>query len=222
MKIAVLGTGMVGQAIASKLVELGHEVMMGSRNADNPKALAWRDEVSDTGSAAVGTFAEATEFADVLFNCTQGMISLEMLQAIGAQQLGDKILVDVANPLDFSNGMPATLSVCNDDSLGEQIQRNFPALRVVKTLNTVNCDVMVNPALAGSDHDLFISGNDNAAKTEVCKLLESFGWKTIHDLGDISTARGTEQMMPIWLRLWGKIGHANFGYKIVVNTAKAQ
>ena len=214
MRFGVLGTGMVGDAIATKLASLGHEVKMGARDAKNEKAAAW---VGKAGAkASQGTFADAATFGEVLFNCTSGMASLEVLKAAGEANLAGKVLIDVSNPLDFSKGMPPTLSVSNTDSLGEQIQRAFPKTHVVKTLNTLNAQLMVEPkSLAGGDHDLFISGNDAGSKGKVKELLQTFGWKTIHDLGDITTARGTESILPIWIRLWGALGDANFNFKIV-------
>src|SRR5262249_59073067 len=128
-----------------------------------------------------------------------------------------KILIDVTNPLDFSRGAPPILSICNTDSLGEQIQRTFPEAKVIKTLNTVNCEVMVNPALVPGDHDIFICGNDADAKAHVAELLKQwFGWRSVIDLGDISAARATEQMMPIWLRLYGALGTLRFNVRVVV------
>src|SRR3990167_5831615 len=192
MKIAVLGTGMVGQAIGSRLAELGHEVRMGSRTAGNAKAVEWAKQAQ---GASEGTFADTASFGEIVFNCTSGSASLDALAAAGADNLAGKVLVDVANPLDFSQGMPPTLSVCNTDSLGEQIQRAFPEARVVKALNTMNCNIMVNPALVGNgEHHTFLSGNDAEAKQQVKALLQSFGWQEacVLDLGDISTARGTE------------------------------
>lgn len=214
MKIGVLGTGMVGTTIGTKLVELGHEVMMGSRSNNNEKATAW---VKASGpKAAQGTFADAARFGEILFNCTNGMASVEALRLAGAEKMKGKILIDVANPLDFTKGMPPTLSVSNTDSLGEQIQRVFPDLKVVKTLNTMNCKIMVNPSLVPGDHDVFVSGNDRAAKASVTEILKNwFGWKSVIDLGDITTARGVEQLLPIWVRLLGILGTANFNFKIV-------
>lgn len=213
MKIGILGTGMVGQAHGSKLVQLGHSVMMGSRTADNPKASEW---VKTTGpNASQGTFAEAAAFGEIIFNCTLGVASLEALKMAGTKNLDGKILVDIANPLDFSKGMPPTLAICNTDSLGEQIQRAFPEVKVVKTLNTVNCMIQVNPALVPGDHDIFISGNDGAAKAQVLELLtKEYGWKTVIDLGDITTARGVEMILPLWLRLWGALQTAEFNFHI--------
>lgn len=214
MKIAVLGTGMVGNAIGTKLVQLGHSVKMGSRTADNPNATQW---VKATGAnASQGTFAVAAAHGEIVFNCTAGMASLEALKQAGADNLRGKILVDIANALDFSKGTPPTLSVCNTDSLAEQIQRTFPKAKVVKTLNTVNCNVMVNPSLVQGDHDVFVCGNDVGAKAKVTEILKNwFGWKSVIDLGDITAARGVEMLIPFWVRMWGVLQTANFNFKIV-------
>ncbi len=214
MKIGVLGTGMVGNVIASKLVQLGHEVKMGSRTADNMKAAEW---VKTVGSkASQGTFSQAAQFGEIVFNCTHGMASLEVLHLAGAANLKGKILVDIANPLDFSKGMPPSLSVCNTDSLAEQIQRAFPETKVVKALNTVNCSLMVNPSLVKGEHDIFVSGNDAQAKAKVTDILKNwFGWKTVIDLGDITSARATEMILPIWVRLMGIFQSPNFNFKVV-------
>jgi len=214
MKIGILGTGIVGKTIGTKLVQLGHNVKMGSRTANNEKASEW---VKTSGAnASQGTFAEAAAFGELLFNCTSGMVSLEALKIAGASNMNGKILIDISNPLDFSKGMPPTLSVCNSDSLGEQIQRAYPQVKVVKTLNTLNCNIMVNPSLVPGSHDIFVSGNDAGAKANVIDILKSwFGWKTVIDLGDITTARGTEMLLPIWIRLMGAFQTPNFNFKIV-------
>jgi 8-hydroxy-5-deazaflavin:NADPH oxidoreductase len=215
MRIAVLGTGMVGNALGHKLVQLGHEVRMGSRDAGNAKAAAWARAAGK--GASHGTFADAAAFGEWVFNCTAGVASLEALKAAGAENLRGKVLVDIANPLDFSRGMPPSLSVCNTDSLGEQLQRAFPEARVVKTLNTVNCELMVDASrVAGGEHHLFMAGNDAQAKAQVLALLrEGFGWKHVIDLGDISNARATEQLLPLWVRLYGALGTPHFNFKVV-------
>lgn len=214
MKIAILGSGMVGETLASKFIALGHEVMVGSRDKENAKTKEWSAKMN--GKGKTGTFKEAAEFGEMVFNCTAGMHSLEALEMAGAQALAGKILVDVANPLDFSRGMPPTLSVCNTDSLGEQIQRAFPDTKVVKALNTVAAPVMVNPALIKRKPDLFIAGNENKAKKAVKRMLKKeLGWTSVIDLGDITGARGMEMTLPIWLRLWGVLDNAVFGTKIV-------
>lgn len=214
MKYAVLGTGSVGQTIGTKLVELGHEVVMGSRSADNENANAWAQKVG--ARASVATFADAVAGAEQVFNCTRGDKSLEALGAAGEANLAGKILIDVANPLDFSQGMPPTLSISGRDSLGEQIQAAFPNTKVVKTLNTMAGDVMVDPGRVPGEHDVFVSGNDADAKATVSNLLrEGFGWRSIVDLGDITTARGVESWLPLWLRLWGSLGTPYFNLKIV-------
>ncbi len=212
-KIAILGTGMVGNTIGTKLISLGHAVMMGSRTENNEKAHDW---AKNNGSlASHGTFSDAAASAEIIFNCTSGQVSLEALQLAGRENLQGKILVDLANPLDFSKGMPPSLTICNTDSLGETIQRQFTDVKVVKTLNTLNCELMVNPGLLNDPGNLFICGNDNEAKTEIEALLRTFGWEKIIDLGDISAARGTEQLLPIWVRLMGTLNTSKFNFSIV-------
>ncbi|MFQ6011672.1 MAG: NADPH-dependent F420 reductase [Nitrososphaerales archaeon] len=213
MKIGVLGTGMVGNAIGTKLVELGHEVKMGSRTADNNVAAEW---VKLNGpNATQGNFADCASFGEIIFNCTAGVSSIEALKSAGSENLKGKVLVDVSNPLDFSKGMPPSLTICNTDSLGEQIQRAFPDTKVVKTLNTLNCAVQVNPGLVPGEHDVFVSGNDADAKANVRDILENwFGWKSVIDLGDITTARGTEMWLPLWVNLMSALDTVNFNLKI--------
>jgi hypothetical protein len=219
MRIAVLGTGMVGNAIAGKLVELGHEVTMGSRTAANERAAAWAAAAGPR--AAHGTFAQAAASADLVFNCTSGGVSVEVLRAVGHANLAGKVVVDVSNPLDFSQGRPPILSVCNTTSVGEQLQAAFPDARIVKTLNTVNNQVMIDPGRLPARHNLFICGNDAAAKAEVLDLLETFGWprEDVLDLGDIASARGPEMYLPLWVRLMGPLGGADFNIAVVRSTA---
>ena len=224
MRIAVLGTGPVGQQVSARLAELGHEVTIGTRDVDaamartgsdafgNPPFPAWREQHP---GIAVATLAEATANAELVVNATNGSGSIEALESAGEQNLAGKVLVDIANPLDFSQGMPPSLTISNTDSLGEQIQRRFPDVKVVKALNTVNAYVMVDPRrIAGGDHSLFVSGDDADAKAQVIELLESFGWSDVIDLGDISTARGTEMYLPLWVRLFA-LGSPMFNIKVV-------
>ncbi|HKP97266.1 MAG TPA: NAD(P)-binding domain-containing protein [Fibrobacteria bacterium] len=215
MKIAILGTGMVGTTIGSKMIELGHKVKMGARVAGNEKAAAWAGSAGP--DASQGTFAEAAAFGELAFNCTSGAGSMEALQQAGAANLKGKILIDISNPLDFSKGMPPSLSVCNTDSLGERIQKALPDTKVVKTLNTTSAPLMVDPGqLAGGDHTMFLCGDDAEAKARVLDLLKNgFGWKDVVDLGDITAARGQEMILPLWLRTWGTLKTANFNYKVV-------
>lgn len=226
MKIGVLGTGMVGQTIAAKLAERGHEVMIGTRD---PAATLARSEPHPYGfppfsewhkahpQVTLGDLATAAAHGEMLVNATNGFGSLPALNQAGAANLGDKILIDISNPLDFSQGMPPSLTVCNTDSLAEQIQRAFPRVKVVKTLNTLTAALMVNPGqLAGGDHHIFVSGSDAEAKAQVTELLKrDFGWKHVIDLGDITTARGVEMLLPIWVRLMGALQTPMFNFKIV-------
>lgn len=216
MNIAVLGTGNVGNTIGSRMIEVGHTVMMGSRTSDNEKALAFVDK--HNGKASAGTFADASSFGEIIFNCTVGVGSLEALKMAGENNLNGKIMVDVSNPLDFSKGMPPSLAVCNTNSLGEEIQKAYPEVKVVKALNTMWCGLMVNPAvLNGGEHSTFVCGNDAEAKETVKEILKSFGWfeKNILDLGDITKARGTEMYLPLWLSIYGATQNGAFNIKIV-------
>jgi len=226
MKIGVLGTNVVGRTISGKLAEQGHDVMVGTR--DVVKTMARTDPhpfglppfstwLQHTPGVKAGTFADAARHGEIVINATSGTGSLDALHQAGELNLNGKVLIDISNPLDFSRGMPPTLSVCNTDSLGEQIQRAFPKVKVVKTLNTVTASLMVDPRqLAGGEHTLFISGNDAEAKAQVVNLLSTwFGWKYFVDLGDITTARGTEMYLPIWLRLLGALGTGMFNVQVV-------
>jgi predicted dinucleotide-binding enzyme len=214
-KIGVLGTGMVGKTIANKLLQLGYEVKMGSRTSNNEKALNWLRAAGP--NAQIGTFEEVTIQSDILFNCTKGASVEEAIRLAGIENLKSKIVIDLSNPLDFSNGMPPTLipQYANSWSMGEAIQQLCPETFVVKTLNMVNCEVMVNAALAGDNASMFVCGNDSESKLTVSKLLEEFGWNDIIDLGDIGASRGIEMLLPIWLRLWKATGTGHLAFKIV-------
>ncbi len=225
VRFGILGTGVVGKTLAVRLVGLGHEVMVGTRDPaetlsrtepdtyGNPPFGAWKEEHPEV---RLGTFGESAAHGEVVVNATAGAVSLETLEQAGEDNLNGKILIDVANPLNFSKGMPPTLLVSNTDSLGEQIQRRFPEAKVVKTLHTMNAYLMVDPAqLAATGHTVFVSGDDVEAKASVSELLRSFGWSDIIDLGDITTARGTEMLLPIWVRLFGVLQKPIFNFKIV-------
>ena len=210
MKIGMLGTGAVGQTVGAKLVAMGHDVMMGARAADNEKVLGFAQR---TGGKA-GTFADAAAHGEMVINGTRGDTSLGMLSAL-ASELKGKILLDVSNPLDFSHGYPPHLTVSNTDSLAEQIQRALPETFVVKSLNTVNCAVMIEPSRVPGHHTVFVSGNDARAKGRVMDFLRSQGWVSIIDLGDITSARAAEQLLPLWVRLFGVLGTADFNIAVM-------
>ncbi|MBK7862123.1 MAG: NAD(P)-binding domain-containing protein [Archangiaceae bacterium] len=214
MKVGVLGTGVVGQAIATRLVQLGHEVCMGARNSDNEKARAFEKQFLPKGTS--GTFSDAAAFGELLFNCTNGAGALDALKAAGEANLAGKVLIDISNPLDFSNGFPPSMLTPSTDSLAEQVQRAFPRCLVVKSLNTVTAKLMVEPqSLSSGNHDMFMAGNDAGAKAKVKELLQSFGWKHIVDVGDITGARGLEMYLPLWVRLYGQFQTATFNVKVV-------
>jgi predicted dinucleotide-binding enzyme len=212
MNIGILGTGMVGETLGTKFVQLGHQVKMGSRTANNESAAQW---VKKNGpKASQGAFNDAAAFGETLFVCLKGAVFLDVLKTLSPSALAGKVVVDVSNPLDFSHGMPPSLSICNTNSLGEEVQKAAPAAKVVKTLNIVNCEVMVDPA-KGGEPTMLICGNDAEAKQRVMVLLKSMGWKDIIDLGDITKSRGTEMLLPLWLNLFGLFGSPGFGFKVV-------
>ena len=205
----MIGTGSVARLLAQAFAAAGHDVRLGTRDVAATRA---RPEFAD--APALGTFAEVATHGDIVINATKGSASIDALALAGADALRGKVLLDVANPLDFSAG--GALFVSNDDSLAERIQRAFPDARVVKSLCTVNSSVMANPAgLAGGDHSMFVCGNDEGAKLAVTELLRSIGWRDILDLGDLSAARGLEMAIPLWLGLMNALGTVSFGYKIV-------
>ena len=225
MRIGILGTGIVGQTLGIRLVQLGHQVMLGTRDPaqlDEPKgrgpdARTLGEWLALCGStASVGTFRDAAAFGELVINAVSGVVSLTVLQTVGTESLNGKTLIDTSNPIDFSRGFPLTLFVKDTDSLGETLQRAFPEVRVVKTLNTMTAALMVNPQLAGNgDHTAFLSGNDLHAKRQVADVLRALGWRDILDLGDISTARGTEMMVSIGHAVMRALSPAEIAFKVV-------
>jgi len=227
MKIAVFGTGSVGQALSARLAGLGHKVMIGTRDVAATSARQEKDMYGGPSFSEwyasnreinLGTFADAAVFGEIIFNATSGNSAITVLNLAGSGISG-KTLIDLTNPLDFSQGMPPILipSLINTNSLGEEIQRTFPLIKVVKTLNTMWNGLMVNPGmLANGDHNVFICGNDPSAKSQVVEMLREFGWKSesILDLGDISASRGVEMILPLWLRIMMIYGNGAFNFKI--------
>lgn len=217
MKIAVLGTGMVGRVLAARLTDLGHDVVIGTRDPEatlartepgsmgTPPYSRWQAEHPDVRLLA---FPDAGAHAEVVLNATNGANALSALHAVGAENLAGKVLLDLALPLDMSQGMPPTLTVANTDSLGEQVQRAFPDTKVVKSLTTVFCEVMVDPAKVPGEHSIFVAGNDAGAKRTVEGILQQFGWPTesILDLGDITGARAVEMYSRLFFTLAEKFG----------------
>lgn len=225
MKIGILGTGIVGRSHAGKLTGLGHEVMIGTRDVARTLAVSKPDAIGnppfsvwhkDHPGVKLGALAETAAHGEIIFNALNGEAAVEALKKLESV-LDAKTVIDITNPLDFSKGMPPSLFVSNTDSLGEQIQRALPRAKVVKTLNTVNALLQVNPRqLADGDHDIFVSGNDVSAKAQVIRILKDwYGWNNIIDLGDITTARGAEMLLPMWVRLWNTLQTPLFNYKIV-------
>lgn len=223
MKLAILGTGMVGRTIAAKLASSGHDVAVGTRDPDaslqrEPKTgTSLRDWLAINPDIALMRMEEAAGFGDMLIAAMAGEAAVNTFAGIGAETIGDKIVMDVTNPLDFSHGMPPSLFISNTDSLAEAIQRAVPRARIVKTLNTVNANVMVEPEfVAKGDHTMFVCGNDAEARAEIAAFLKTeFGWIDVMDLGDLTAARGMEASLHLWLKLWASIGSPSFSIKVV-------
>lgn len=225
MNIAILGTGVVGRILSEKLLDLGHRVIVGTRDVnltlsrDLPDAMGYppfKNWYERHPEALIASFAEAASQGEVIINAISGKSTLDALRSAGTS-LDGKILIDLSNPLDFSKGMPPSLFICNTSSLGEEIQNTFPKVKVVKTLNTLGAELMVDPfRLNHGEHSIFVSGNDLEARKTVAGYLEDwFGWKDVIDLGDITTARGTEMFLSLWLRVYATLKTANFQIKIV-------
>lgn len=225
MRIGVIGTGMVGRALAARFDELGHDVLLGTRD---PDATMARDEPDQMGNAPMSrwlsehagvrlaTFADAAAHGTVVVNATGGSTSISALELAGSANLDGKVLIDVSNALDFSAGFPPTLFVKDTDSLAEQIQRAFPDARVVKALNTVTASVMVDPGSVGDgDTTIFAAGDDAEARAVVVGLLRELGWRDVLELDGLDNARGLEMWLPLWVRLMGALGTGAFNLKVV-------
>ncbi len=212
MRIAVLGTGAVGRTLARAFSDLGHDVVVGTRDPDETSR---REEWAGSQIPLEPLETAATE-AELVVNATNGTASLAVLERVGADNLAGKVLLDVANPLDFSQGFPPTLTVKDTDSLAEQIQRAHPEAHVVKSLNTVNAAVMVNPGSVGDgDTTVFVAGDDASARAVVKELLVALGWRDVIELDGLDNARGLEMWLPLWVRLMGTLGTPMFNLRIV-------
>ena len=216
LEIAVLGTGPVGRAVAGRLAELGHDVTIGTRDAAD---TAGREEyaawAAEHPAVRLAGFAEAAAGAGLVVNASGGDVALGILDTAGADNLAGKVLLDISNPLDGSKGFPPTLFVKDDDSLAEMIQRAHPHARVVKSLNTMNNSLMVDPQRLGEDTTVFVSGDDADAKATVTDLLRAIGHGDVIDLGGIETARGPEMWLPLWIRINLALGGNDFNIKVV-------
>jgi 8-hydroxy-5-deazaflavin:NADPH oxidoreductase len=211
MRVGVLGTGVVGQAIGRGFTALGHEVKLGGREATNEKAKAWAEKAGS--KATVGTFRDAAIFGELIVLATLGEANESALRAAGLENLRGKVLIDATNPLDFSTGTPR-LSIGHTDSAGERVQRLVPDAKVVKAFNTVGNTLMFRPELPGGPPDMFIAGNDDGAKSTVAGLLKEFGFGTA-DLGGIESARYLEAMCMVWVACGIKSGGWNHAFKLL-------
>jgi predicted dinucleotide-binding enzyme len=212
MKIGILGTGEVGQAMGRGFVSRGHDVKMGSRDAGNAKAQAWAKQAG--AKASVGTFADAAKFGDAIALCTLWSATQQIIELAGPKNFEGKIVLDVTNPLGHEPGEPPSLAIGHTDSGGEQVQRWLPGAKVVKAFNTVGNAHMVDPQFPGGPPDMFIGGNDADAKKIVSDICKSFGWATI-DVGGIEGSRLLEPMCILWVQYGIKNGTWNHAFKLL-------
>jgi 8-hydroxy-5-deazaflavin:NADPH oxidoreductase len=221
VRIAVVGSGGVGLGLAPALAAVGHDVVLATRD---PAATTAREDVAGWVAAnpdvPVVALQDAAAGADLVVNATGGLVSADALEAVdaggGGGALDGVVVLDLANPLDFSGGFPPRVLADDRESLAERLQRRFPAARFVKSLNTVGVEVMVDPgAVAGGDHTAFLSGDDADAKAVVLGLLHDLGWRDVMDLGDLTTARAVELWLPLWLRLHQATGSRTVTLKVV-------
>jgi len=212
MKVGVFGTGDVGKALGNAFHALGHEVMMGSRDAGNDKAAAWASALGER--ASTGTYADAAAFGELLVLATLGIANDEVLAAAGSGNLDRKVLIDATNPLDFSGGVPPRLAISGNDSGGEQVQRAAPGARVVKAFNTVGNAQMFRPDFPGGPPDMFFCGNDEAAKKTVAQILNEFGF-TPRDVGGIESSRYLEALCILWVIHGVRSGRWNHAFKLL-------
>ena len=208
MQIAILGTGAVGPALSRGLSAAGHFVVIGTRDPDQTRQ---REEWAGV-DLPLAAYQDLD--AEVFINATSGSGSLPALQAVG-DTLKGKVVIDAANPLDFSSGFPPSLFVSNTGSLAEQLQREFPEARVVKMFNTMANEVMINPRGLGNDSTIFVAGNDASARQTAASIAADLGWTDVFDLGDLTAARGLEMYLPLWIRIFGQLGRPEFNIKVI-------
>lgn len=211
MKIGILGTGDVAQALGKGFAALGHDVRLGSRTPGGDKAKAFVKEAGARGSE--GSLADTARFGDIVIVAVPGVAAAETLKAIGPEPFRGKVVIDVTNPLDFSKGFGA-LAISGDDSAGETIQRVLADAKVVKTLNTVNARYMVHPKWAGGTPDMYLAGNDADAKHQVAELLRGLGWNPV-DLGPITSSRWLEAMCLAWVQACFPTGNFGQAFKLI-------
>lgn len=212
MRVGILGTGDVGRALGRAFIETGHEVRMGSRTADNPKALTWVEEAGEHASA--GTFADTAAWAELVVIALLGTITEDVLAQVGVEAFRDKVVIDTTNPLDFSKGFPPALFVGHTDSLGERVQRALPGARVVKAFNIVGHAHMYRPDFPAGPPTMFICGNDDAAVDQVTAILDDFGWETF-GLGGIEASRHLEPLCMVWVLHGARQGNWDHAFRML-------
>lgn len=209
--VAILGNGTVGVSLAKGFAELGHEVVFGTRDKQGDKTVAALAAVP--GARAAG-FREAAQAASIAVLALPWVGLRDALQAVGAEALAGKLVIDPTNPLDFSSGAPQ-LALGYTDSAGELVQRLLPEARVVKAFNIITATHMVHPKLPDGTPDMFIAGNDAQAKSDVQALLTAFGWRGAIDMGDIRASRLLEPLAMLWISYGLRNNHWSHGFSLL-------
>jgi predicted dinucleotide-binding enzyme len=195
MKVGILGTGEVGQALGRGFITLGHTVLMGARDGANPKAAGWVKEVGSQASA--GSFSQAAQWGDVVVLATLGSVTEEVLRGVGPGAFRGKLVLDATNPLDFSKGSPRLVGNIGDSG-GERHQKLLPGAHVVKAFNTVGNAFMFKPEFPDGPPDMFLCGNDEGAKSKAASICKDFGWGIV-DVGGIESSHYLEAMCLVWV-----------------------
>lgn len=211
MKIGILGTGDVGKALGRGFLALGHEVMMGSRSANSPKATEWARQSGTEAHA--GTFTQAVDFGEVVVLATLGTVTEDAIRLAGTERFKGKLVLDTTNPLEFSEKGPRLLGGVGD-SAGEKHQRLIPHALVVKVFNTVGNALMFQPRFSGGRPDMFLCGNDEGAKSRAAQICHDFGWGTV-DVGTIEASHYLEAMCLVWVMTGLKTNQWNQAFKLL-------
>lgn len=209
--VAILGNGVVGVSLAKGLSALGHPVIFGTRDVAGAKTRA---ALAAVPGARAASFAEAAKAAQLAVVALPWSGLKQGVEAAGADNLAGKVVIDASNPLDFVGGK-AALAIGHTDSAGEIVQRLLPGARVVKAFNTINAALMVHPKFSDGTPDMFIAGNDDAAKAEVAALIEAFGWRAPIDMGDITASRLLEPLAMVWIAYAFRNNHWTHGFSLL-------
>jgi 8-hydroxy-5-deazaflavin:NADPH oxidoreductase len=213
MRVGILGSGPVGQALGKGFAEHKHDVKIGTQSPERPELVKWKE--STPGKVSVGSFADAAQHGELLVLCCNGAAVAQVIDRAGPAHFSGKVVIDTTNPLDFSKGMPPGLLTGPGESMGETVQKKLPGAKVVKCFNIVPNPVMIKPDIGGQTPTMIIAGEDSAAKGTVVGILKEFGWPGAIDIGGIDGARWLEALVPLWVRVAMKEGNFGCAFKLL-------